>query len=143
MQRLAYIDLAKAVAITLMILCHCGFQNIATVWIYAFHMPFFFIVSGYLSEGKTHKESFHKWLQSKVSALFVPYLLFALIYCFGTKGYIDWCYILYASRDSIQSAQAFTPLWFLPCFFLSSVLYEGIKRIVKGKRVILYIVGGG
>ena len=142
MQRLAYIDLAKAVAITLMILCHSGFQNIATVWIYAFHMPFFFIVSGYLSEGRAHRTSFHKWLKTKISALFVPYLLFGLIYSFGTNGYIDWCYIGYASRDSIQLAQSFTPLWFLPCFFFSSVLYDGIKRIMKNNKVLLYIVGG-
>ena len=51
-QRLDSIDLAKGIAIFLMILCHSGMNNGITQWIYAFHMPLFFVVSGYLYNGQ-------------------------------------------------------------------------------------------
>lgn len=48
LKRKTHIDYAKFIGIYLMILCHAGFQNQLTVWIYAFHMPLFFILSGYV-----------------------------------------------------------------------------------------------
>ena len=45
-KRIAWIDMAKAIAILLMVIGHEASGNIYT-WIFSFHMPLFFILSGY------------------------------------------------------------------------------------------------
>lgn len=58
--RLVWVDLAKAVAIIAMILGHeIGEDNSLHVWIYSFHMPIFFILSGYTSRLITN---WNQWL---------------------------------------------------------------------------------
>ena len=47
-QRLVWVDLAKAFVIILMIIGHVvPFKSTLYVLIFSFHMPFFFIISGY------------------------------------------------------------------------------------------------
>ena len=137
-QRLAYIDVAKGLAMILMILCHSGMHNGFTQWIYAFHMPLFFIVSGFLYNGE-HTE-LGPYIKKKFYQLIVPFILFSLMLCFGSRGGEDWIYILYGSRDSLAFAKTFTPLWFLPCFFFSSFLFRLISNISNYNVVRLCVL---
>lgn len=83
-QRLTYIDIARAIGILFVVLGHVnqfyrdsqGIENSQTlIFIYAFHMPLFFILSGILFSEKTfHDLSFFDFLIKKVKALLVPYL---------------------------------------------------------------------
>lgn len=51
MERVKWIDYLKGFAILLMVIGHYqGTPTFLNVWIYAFHMPLFFFLSGYLSE---------------------------------------------------------------------------------------------
>lgn len=45
-ERILYVDIAKFVGITLMVIGHSGLTGYLENWIYAFHMPFFFLISG-------------------------------------------------------------------------------------------------
>lgn len=119
-ERIEFIDLAKGIAISLMVLCHCGFTGPLRVWIYAFHMPFFFIVSGYVkSLLNRNQRDIHVYLKKSFLTIIVPYILFALIYCFGDNGFKDWAGVFYGSRNSLAAVKCATPLWFLPCFFIA------------------------
>lgn len=122
------IDMTKGIAIILMVLCHCGFHNVVTVWIYSFHMPLFFIVSGFLLHEKSVR-TIRANVQRKIRAIMIPYFMFSLIYCFGCGGLQDWGCVFYGSRNSLYFVKCYTPLWFLPCFFLSSILFDIFKRI--------------
>lgn len=51
MKRLDWVDIAKGIAIVLMILGHSSLPNTIQNWIYSFHMPFFFFISGVLTKG--------------------------------------------------------------------------------------------
>ena len=125
MERLKFIDIAKGIGIILMVLCHTGFTNIISIQlIYAFHMPLFFIISGYLAYGQKNTEPIWKYVRRKLYQLIVPFLLFATILCFSNDGIKGWAYIFYGSRNSLSLANTFTPLWFLPCFFVSVILYN-------------------
>lgn len=135
MKRIAYIDFAKGIAIFLMVLCHCGLHNKFTQWVYAFHMPLFFIVSGYFLHKSTVSFPIIKSLFEK---LFIPYIVWALILCFGNESYLDWVRILYGSRNALYEAQSFTPLWFLPCFFVSTILARLLKYFVRQHFVIRF-----
>ena len=46
-KRLNYLDYAKGIGILLVVLGHI-YNNSVKLWIYSFHMPLFFIISGYL-----------------------------------------------------------------------------------------------
>lgn len=48
MQKKNYIDIAKGIGIILVILGHSGVNSEIKDFIYGFHMPLFFVISGYL-----------------------------------------------------------------------------------------------
>ena len=53
MQRMTYLDCAKGVAIILVVLGHIDMgNNPLNNWIYSFHMPLFFVLSGMLMSYK-------------------------------------------------------------------------------------------
>ena len=156
------IDITKGLGIYLMVLCHTGMSNVLTVWIYSFHMPLFFIVSGYLSanypppqlsqvqgETDTFRDKISKIAISVVNKsrkLLIPYFLFALVFCFGKNAYKDWVYIIYGSRNTLEMASSLTPYWFLPCFFLSSVFYYMItifftKKVTTFASLLIGLFG--
>lgn len=138
-ERLKYIDLAKFVGIFCMVWCHAGMQNVLTSIIYAFHMPLFFFLSGYLFD-RSKDHEIKQFVTKRAYAVLVPYVFFSLILCYGSHGMKDWFFILYASRDALANISSFTPLWFLPCFFCSSVLFFLINKVAKNKDVCFYLI---
>lgn len=62
LQRIKWIDLTKGVAIFLMVCGHTGIPSLISNWIWSFHMPLFFIISGMLFFAQlnilTYKSSF-------------------------------------------------------------------------------------
>ena len=65
-----WIDVCKSVLIYFMVLGHCGFIEY-NKWFYAFHMPCFFMISGYLY--KSHSP------RVIIKRLFIPVLCFSVI----------------------------------------------------------------
>lgn len=90
-----------------------------------------------------NKRNILVYLKKTVLNIMMPYILFALIYCFGNNGFKDWFGVLYGSRDSLMEVICATPLWFLPCFFIASVLYETVSRIDNHwlRGVFLFVAG--
>ena len=71
-KRIDYIDIVKGITIILMIIGHVS--NIPTIlrtFIFSFHMPLFFIISGYTFKKKKQT----KLLKSSIRRLIIPYLL--------------------------------------------------------------------
>ena len=83
-QRVQYIDIARAIAILATLMGHMnqfyrdslGLSHPQMLaFIYVFHMPLFFVISGILFSEKSFKEtSFPKFLMKKIKTLVVPYL---------------------------------------------------------------------
>ena len=74
--RYSWVDWSKFICIALMILCHTGMQGddargIVAQFIYCFHMPAFFIISGFLYKP-------HAWWNT-LRAFLLPVLFFSLI----------------------------------------------------------------
>lgn len=77
-RREIWADNAKFIGITLMLIGHNSLtSNEAFNFIYTFHMPLFFILSGYFASGK--RESFIPYLKKNIRSLLVPYFMFCLI----------------------------------------------------------------
>lgn len=75
-ERIYWIDWSKCILIYLVVLAHYGgIPTFVDNWICAFHMPAFFMISGYLHKERSVSVSFPK----NVKRLLVPALLFSLI----------------------------------------------------------------
>ena len=86
--RSSIFDILKGIGIILVVLGHCGF--IYTNFIYMFHMPLFFIVTGYFFK----ELNYDNWLNvknfivRKIKFLYVPYVLTNLIFLYCTQLFI-------------------------------------------------------
>ena len=81
-KRLDYLDYSKGIAIILVVLGHiCSGGNIKT-YIYSFHMPLFFITSGYLFNYSNVK-SLKEFINKKAKAYLIPYITFSIINILG------------------------------------------------------------
>ncbi len=86
--RLDYVDRAKGVMILLVIVGHIcqydfcrGKDEPLFRFIYSFHMPLFFLLSGYVmgvSRQKLQSQPFRTWLWRKVQTLLIPFVIWGL-----------------------------------------------------------------
>jgi fucose 4-O-acetylase-like acetyltransferase len=94
------IDIMRGTGILLVVLGHSIQKNIPNYLdnflfraIYTFHMPLFFLISGYLMY-ETLNGSRLQWIKDKAIYLLIPHLLFNIIYypmsSTGLANYPDW-----------------------------------------------------
>lgn len=132
-ERIEYFDNAKALLIALAVVGHTLiYANpdyailpyaLAQSFIYAFHMPAFFLLSGMLFDGERWRESgWGTFLRKRLKSLMIPYLsfeLFAIAYkqmVFGEPSITTGLYNLVTFRCNIGAD------WFLPALFLAQLL---------------------
>ena len=70
--RLEYLDLYRGIGIFAMVLGHIYIGALFDQFIHAFHMPMFFIVSGFFISGK---EPFFEFFFHKIKKLLIPYIV--------------------------------------------------------------------
>lgn len=70
-ERIAYIDVAKSICIVLMVVGHWTNNSTLLMYIYSFHMPALFVISGYLYKP-------HSWKRTVVS-YGIPVMFYSLI----------------------------------------------------------------
>lgn len=137
-KRLSFLDIAKGFSIILVILGHIitNENNIIRTWLYSFHMPIFFIISGLLLNFTTSKSTLKQFTSKKATSLLLPYLSLAIINYFYLMA-IAWKehyfttqlainYIVYIIRLCGRSA-----IWFLPCIFISELLFKIIDENIS------------
>lgn len=126
--RLKSIDVAKGIVICLMVLGHSSLPVWLSNWIWSFHMPFFFFVSGLLSSWRKGLKEFYI---GKIKMLLLPFLLYScinlLLYPFyGEKTWGD--FIVY----TLIHGWGGYALWFIPILCFSLL----ICRLIKNKILI-------
>lgn len=142
MNRNSSLDMLKGIGIFLVVLGHATFVNEKIItYIFSFHMPLFFIVSGILMN-LTYKEdlTIQTFLTKKLRSIGVPYLCFSICYTI-----IDFLSV-YFKQISLQdlkinavctiSLAGSGPLWFLPTlFFAELVLFVLVKKFKTNKLI--------
>ena len=143
--RLTALDSLRGFGILLVVLGHVSRSAGLVSWIFSFHMPLFFIISGMLFHERQFLDSFKK----KVARLLIPYLFF------GIATFVYWALIerrfrgvsgsvtnaltnIFLARAGTSNYPQNTVLWFLPCLFVTEMLFLGIFTFVKSKREIRY-----
>lgn len=134
MQRIEWIDILKGMGIVLMVWGHTSIPTPVNRWIFSFHMPLFFIASGFLFKGIANV-SFHNFLSHKLRTFVIPYLFF--LAC--------WILYLYIKKESLQ-LNIFTrgdkvgAFWFLQVLFVVEIIHALVLKNVSQKIYILFIL---
>lgn len=146
---MAWIDSMKAIGIVLVVLGHTtGLPEAIRNQIYAFHMPLFFWISGFLLSDAKLRTPLVPHVRLTARSLLVPYLVFAL----GSLAYwaVSHRYGSLAQTTFREAVSGIwighgpalfinTPLWFFTAMFLLVVLY----RVLSGwldERALLVLL---
>ncbi|MCC8049997.1 MAG: acyltransferase family protein [Clostridiales bacterium] len=130
--RIEWIDVAKGIGIILVIMGHCfNKSSLIHKWIFSFHMPLFFILSGYCF----HVDKYQRMrdiVRAKIKSLLIPYFGFCFLGIavsilipewragFSVKGILTDIYCAYPSLTHITS------IWYLAALFILSVLLYAV-----------------
>lgn len=141
-RRLEWVDAFKGIGILLVIVGHTSRIPEVTQWIYSFHMPLFFWLSGYLFHARPPRQ----FVRRKAFTLLVPYLFF------GVVTWLFWALIendysdnpaaalpalqnLFVGKAGNVNNPSNAPLWFLLCLFMTECaflfLFLGMQKLAR------------
>ena len=139
-KRTQWIDWCKGVGIFLVVLGHTLFTDITKVYIYGFHMPLFFFLSGLVCNEK--KYDWKSFARSRFNSLIIPYVFFYiltwLLWLFVERDFrhlnLEWWQplvgMLYGAQwHGLMDHNGI--LWFLPCLVTTEFLFFAITHINK------------
>lgn len=118
-KRIEWIDLAKGMAIFLMVCGHTSIPANLSNWIWSFHMPLFFIVSGMLFYPNRYP-SFSSFVTKRCRTLLLPWIVFTIV---------TVCYSPAESLRLLSGCHNLFALWFLPVIFLTELIGFYIMKI--------------
>jgi len=149
--RVKWVDIAKGIAVSLVVYGHFGTSDAAKSVIYAFHIPLFFFLSGlFFSFDKF--PNYTSFLRKRSFQLLIPYLFFNFI------TYLFWLFIgrkfgndistnvnalkpifgiVYGNASNLAHN---VPLWFLTCLFSVENFYFLIFRKTKKQQQFFLLV---
>ena len=143
------IDIAKGIGIILVVFGHTFQIYSVTSYVYAFHMPCFFLLSGYTFNIQKYLRDPARFLKRNFLRLMVPYF-----------GAAIFSYILYVYLSPILSLPEITAsaatlgilngnginlpfnnvLWFLPAFFFAGLIFLALGFMFKGIRLLIGVI---
>ncbi|TPE20010.1 acyltransferase family protein [Clostridium perfringens] len=136
-KRLDYLDVAKGLLIISVVLCHAPFEN--AQYLYWFHMPAFFIISGMLyKRGMNIKEQALKF--------FIPYAIFSLIDI--SFNYIMYYHGNFSLNDLIHEILKYAysgkatwgVFWFIPVMFVTKVVFDQLNKRLTSKKLVFVCI---
>lgn len=130
-----YLDTAKGILILLMLIGHICNEGFVHDFIYVFHMPAFFIISGMTSSSKEISvRMFGRYFLSRAQALLIPYLCFE-VYAIAIDVICNGIYLnIKGYAYQVLTLQLFNgPLWFLMVMFLSGLIFYFLQGIQNEK----------
>ena len=157
--RVQYISIAKGIGIILVVIGHCINGSIKN-FIYLFHMPFFFMMTGYLFKGTDRP--IKRYVKGKIRSLYLPYVIWNSFFLVFHNYFFDIGFYQsgFLNLERIESFKTFgfdliktfclmhmeqvtAPTWYLRVLFVSSIVWYLISRIIKNSiiKVILTTLG--
>lgn len=120
--RVHWIDVLKGIGIFLVIMGHTIKDTYVYNWIYSFHMPLFFFLSGFLIEQKPKIDSYKIFLLQKCKSLLLPFIVFRILLV------IYWIVI-----ESKYRELDLGPIWFLIVLFFNEIIIAPI--LLKYRKI--------
>ena len=151
-KRIGWIDIAKALTIFLIAFGHTlRGGNSLLINFYSFHVACFFMLSGMVCK----TDNLRMRILNDVRKILIPYFAFGVLsilifVVLGKtvsnvfqmdintslgKNLLD---LLYACPGT-GGMQFNMPLWFLPCFFVTKMLYYALDKLFRGKQLFILL----
>lgn len=142
-RRIHWIDIARAFFIIAIVIGHLYNDGYIRYWVFSFHVPAFFFISGFCFK---YKVGFIRILKEKVRKIVIPYLVFSLfsilIFWIASLlipgvGNLLECdlatniFVMLYGNSKPNTMKYNLPLWFLSCFFVVSVALWCIESLNK------------
>lgn len=141
LKRLDYIDFAKAFGMLLIVWGHIRLGDRSNAFVYAFHIPLFFLLSGMVFSKKRYSD-FKSFLLKRANSLIKPYIVFSVLtwiiwaaFSFLTHANVDSYWMPLAETFIAQGSGGFlihnVPLWFITCLFVVEIIYYFIADMKR------------
>lgn len=141
-------DVAKGIGIISVILGHLGLSYINRV-VFTYHLPVFFVLSGYFLKKRTDKEC----AVTKGRSLLIPYAFTCILICVGAvlrnwilgwpgkkETFFSWAYAsFYGAGDSWKEPfeiKGIGAIWFLLALFFAVMI---VNHFIEKKYAAIYI----
>lgn len=143
-KRIEYIDVAKFLAMILVIFTHgikeCNF----VAFVFSFHLPAFFVLNGMTL--KIENQTFGDFLVKKLRRYIIPMfglgflcVLFEIFIKRLLNHPIPDHFVLIGIANVINQIRTFA-IWFLPALFFTDIILFGFHRLSKGRLSIMGIL---
>lgn len=129
--RLVTLDILKGIGIILVVIGHMiGNQLNIRPWIYAFHMPMFFMIAGYCFDKHKYPD-IGKFAWQRMRTLLIPCLYFIIISILLMPEYIV--------EKQYEKLKTDLPgaLWFLPMLFLVEIVAYRLTEINNVWKILI------
>ncbi len=142
-KRIEWLDIAKGLGILSVVAGHCiPLTNPLCQLIFQFHMPLFFMLSGFTF---SEKDSFLTTLKKKAKSLIVPFLGYFLLGLAVTLAVTPWrkaltlegikADLILADPSNIHNSS----IWFLVCLFFVAVIFWVLKKFPVVLQILAVI----
>jgi len=156
--RIPWIDTCKGLGIFLVVFSHFSAISSINGYLYSFHMPLFFFLSGFLFNSEKYK-SYGKFLSRRARSVLVPYFVFFVVTYlsylllsrnFGTNSFMEFnidapriykpIIGLFYSVDVGDYMHFNRPLWFLTCLFVTDNIFYLLQKISPNKIILAVLL---
>lgn len=157
-KRIEWVDMLKGLAIICVIIGHRTGSSYAIlpcalrIWIYSFHMPLFFLLSGFVFSIDKY-ENFKQFFINKIKTIIIPMVFFSIvIWLFNYLYYgvlLNHTYSHFLENIKRMIISLFmqerhgeynSTLWFLTCLFVVQIMFYGTLKVSKNLWNILGII---
>lgn len=132
-QRNIFIDSLKGITIILMVVGHSGCPKLFHDYIYLFHMPLFFFISGYLFRIDYFNNP-KQFIWRRIKSCYVPFIKYSLLFLLAHELLVplgfSQHYAIHNYVEKLLYIMLFSgtepylgPFWFLIYMFFSSVIF--------------------
>lgn len=139
--RIDWVDIAKGYGILFVIFAHLGVGSIGT-WIYTFHMPLFFFLSGYVF---STKYEFKTFIKRKCKSIIIPYfslgivmIVFQILLNCHSDAFEFRSSLLLFLKLIVQ--RRFWTLWYIACLFWLNIVFYGLVKKIQSMKFLCFIV---
>lgn len=148
-KRLDYIDVAKALGMLTIMWGHIA-VNKSVTFVYAFHIPLFFFLSGMVFVQDKYPD-FKSFLKRRIQTLIVPYVIYSFVtwaiwalFSYATHAKVDSYWMPLLETFIAQGSEGYlvhnVPLWFVSCLFVVELAYYWISRFPDVWNVIVCLL---
>lgn len=141
--RLEWIDVLRGIGIIFVTIGHIYSNSIIYNWIYSFHMPLFFFAAGWVYKEKLILVD----IKRRIETIVIPYFTFGLLILLywqfferrfrnSDMGFGEALFGLFSG--AYDNLDFNVHLWFLPCFFVTVVLFNILAKV--GNKKVAYSV---